>query len=164
MVRRSEEELFLDAVAGTVPLPDRSRTAAQRPPRKVPAPASAGTGLVQEAYGGSMTARRPNVNRRLVRELAAGQHRPDASLDLHRMTADDARARLDRFLCDSARDGHRCVLVVVGRGTHSAGGGVLRPAVLDWVSGPLSREVLAIASATPRDGGDGAYYVYLRKP
>jgi DNA-nicking Smr family endonuclease len=74
-----------------------------------------------------------------------------------------ARRKLGEFLTRSRDEQHQCVLVVSGRGTHSNGEAVLQRAVVDWITGPLSRHALAVATAAPKDGGEGAYYVLLRK-
>jgi DNA-nicking Smr family endonuclease len=61
--------------------------------------------------------------------------------------------------------GERCVLVIHGKGQHSAGGiGVLRGEIAAWLSqGACSASVAAFATARGDDGGEGAMYVLLRK-
>jgi DNA-nicking Smr family endonuclease len=60
-------------------------------------------------------------------------------------------------------DGHRCVLVIHGKGEGADGGmGVIKGHIGTWLS--QSGHVLAYETAQPRDGGSGALYVLLRKP
>jgi DNA-nicking Smr family endonuclease len=76
----------------------------------------------------------------------------------------EAQSLLARFLERQRAAGHRVVLIICGRGTHSPGGaGVLRTEIGTWLSaGPASPHVLGFSSARPEEGGDGAVYVLLR--
>src|SRR5262249_50874653 len=56
---------------------------------------------------------------RLVRRLRRGDFAWQAHLDLHGMTAAEARDAVARFVTTAVRDRHRCVLVVHGRGHNS---------------------------------------------
>lgn len=103
-----------------------------------------------------------DVNRKTVRELAAGAFPRRATLDLHRHTLESARTRLTSFVDQSRAAGHRCVLVVTGRAERSPDGSRLRDHVPGWLSGPLGGSVLAFTLARAEDGGAGALYVLLR--
>jgi hypothetical protein len=50
-------------------------------------------------------------------------------LDLHGLTADEARRRAGAWLRARAADGERTVVIVTGRGSHSRGLPVLRPEI-----------------------------------
>src|SRR5579885_1468784 len=102
---------------------------------------------------------------RLVRRLRRGDFAWQAHLDLHGMTAAAARTEVERFLLRAVRAGHRCVLIVHGRGLNSKDRTpVLKERLKGWLShGALARSVLAFASARPCDGGAGALYVLLRR-
>jgi DNA-nicking Smr family endonuclease len=53
---------------------------------------------------------------------------------------------------------------VHGRGQHSGGRPILKDALPRWLAGgACAGIVLAFAPARPRDGGDGATYVQLRR-
>lgn len=102
------------------------------------------------------------IDRSTRRRLAQGQLPIEARLDLHGLNAEQAERRLSSFLNTALRQGHRVVLVITGKGQR--GKGVLRRLVPEWLkSGPLSSSVLAISTAQPADGGDGALYVMLRR-
>jgi DNA-nicking Smr family endonuclease len=101
----------------------------------------------------------------LVRRLRAGDFAYQAYLDLHGMTAEEARVSLDRFLARAHRNGQRCVLIVHGRGLNSKDQiPVLKNRVTTWLTrGAWARLVLAFTSARACDGGVGALYVLLRR-
>ncbi len=100
-----------------------------------------------------------------VGKLQAGQFSPEAHLDLHGMTAQQAFDALVGFFRAAYFKGHRTVLVVPGRGKNSPHGfSILREKVQDWFTQePFRRVILAFCTAKPSDGGAGALYVLLRK-
>jgi DNA-nicking Smr family endonuclease len=102
---------------------------------------------------------------RVFRRLRAGEFAPGGSIDLHGLTREQARPALERFLARERELGHRCALVVTGRGLNSeAQVPVLRTEVPAWLTAArLARAVLAFCGAKPKDGGAGALYVLLRR-
>jgi len=102
----------------------------------------------------------------LLRKLRDGDFSHQAYLDLHGMTAEEARVAVDRFIVASVFRGLRCVLIVHGRGLNSRDQiPVLKQHLSSWLHrGRLKRLVLAFATARPCDGGAGALYVLLHKP
>jgi DNA-nicking Smr family endonuclease len=102
---------------------------------------------------------------RLLRRLRRGDFSWQAHLDLHGMTAADARVAVEQFVVTGVRDGHRCVLLVHGRGLNSKDHvPVLKERMKSWLArGRIGRHVLAFTSARPWDGGAGALYVLLRR-
>jgi len=102
---------------------------------------------------------------RVVRRLRAGDFAYQAHLDLHHLTADEARPAVDRFLLEAYRKGHRCVLIIHGRGRNSKDQiPVLKERLKVWLGrGALARHVLAFTTARACDGGAGALYVLLRR-
>ncbi len=110
------------------------------------------------------------VDKRTAQRLGRGQLAIEARLDLHGLTQDEAHARLAGFIRRSAVAGKRCVLIITGKGFkppyNKIGGetGVLRKAVPRWLNEPsLRRDIVALRHAQPKDGGDGALYVLLRR-
>lgn len=105
-------------------------------------------------------------DRRTADKLRRGKIPVEAVLDLHGLHQGAAQAELFHFLQVSAEAGRRCVLVITGKGSRAGGGeaGVLRRMLPVWLGlSPVSRLVLAHSPAHPRDGGDGAFYVLLRR-
>jgi len=95
--------------------------------------------------------------------LKNGHYSVQAHLDLHGSVLPEAREKLYEFIHQSVRQGHCCVRIVHGRGTHSpAEPGVLKTHITRWLSSrKMSRFVVAFASARWTDGGAGAIYVLL---
>jgi DNA-nicking Smr family endonuclease len=109
--------------------------------------------------------RRLDVPLETLRGLRRGRMPIDARIDLHGMTAQQARAQLEFFLKTMRARGERCVLVIHGKGAHSPMGmGILRGEISAWLSqGASSSSVSAFATARQEDGGLGAVYVLLRR-
>lgn len=159
-----DEALFREAMGDVTPLGARDRV----PPPK-PAPSVVKVEvlppevkLAVESDGQRYAARAPGVSLAQIADLRAGHVHAGATLDLHGQTVAPARQQLRQFLLEARRTGHRCVLVIHGRGLHSEHGAPLREAVLAELLGPLSGLVHAFASAAPVDGRDGATYVMLK--
>lgn len=103
--------------------------------------------------------------RRVLQRLKRGDFAFSAHLDLHGLTRDEARDRVQKFIVDSQRRQERCVLIVHGRGNNSKDGiPVLKTLLSSWLNrGSIGRNVLAFCTARPHDGGAGAMYVLIRK-
>ena len=105
------------------------------------------------------------LDRRVLRRLRAGDFAVQSHIDLHGMTASEARDAVDRYLTRAHHYGQRCVLIVHGRGRNSKDQvPVLKQRLTAWLArGTWARLVLAFASARACDGGAGALYVLLRR-
>lgn len=112
--------------------------------------------------GDELLFHRPKVNRLTLRQLRRGKFAVQDEIDLHGLTAAQAKPELRGFIQQSCRSGFRCIRVVHGKGLGSGPRGpVLKSLVNHW----LSRwdEIAAFCSARPQDGGTGAVYVLLSK-
>ncbi|MGJ8610385.1 MAG: Smr/MutS family protein [Octadecabacter sp.] len=111
------------------------------------------------------------MDRKAFGKLRRGKLKPDARIDLHGMTMAQAHPALTGFILGSASAGHRLVLVITGKGKDRDDGGpiptkfgVLRHQVPQWLSmPPLGGLVMQVSQSHIRHGGQGAYYVYLRR-
>lgn len=110
------------------------------------------------------------MDARTHRKMSQGKLRPEARLDLHGLTLAAAGPELLRFILSCHASGLRLVLVITGKGRGDHGPlptrpGALRHQVPYWLhSPPLAAVVQQVTAAHFRHGGDGAYYVYLRRP
>lgn len=111
------------------------------------------------------------MDRKAFGRMKRGKLKPDARIDLHGMTLAQAHPALNGFILRSAGAGYRLVLVITGKGKDRDDGnpiptrlGVLRHQVPQWLRmGPLAGVVMQVTPAHIRHGGEGAYYVYLRR-
>ncbi|SLN30735.1 putative DNA endonuclease SmrA [Roseisalinus antarcticus] len=111
------------------------------------------------------------MDRKTHTRLKRGKLRPEARIDLHGMTLDAAHPALMNFILSAHADGKRLVLVITGKGKHRDEPGpipqrlgVLRHQVPQWLRmAPLVGAVLDVTPAHASHGGQGAYYVYLRR-
>jgi DNA-nicking Smr family endonuclease len=113
----------------------------------------------------------PNMDRRNFQRLVKGQKEIDGTLDLHGLTADQAKARLIAYVTQSHAMGLRLIVVITGKGKHKGFDefnrpivGVLRQNLPEWLRGAaIADKILQVSQAQPRHGGAGAFYVYLRR-
>lgn len=98
------------------------------------------------------------VDRGPEKRVRRGKLDIDARLDLHGFTQDRARAALLDFIISQRSAGARVVLAITGKS------GVLRVRLSDWLGAPEFRVHLAgYAEAHRRHGGEGAWYVFLKR-
>jgi DNA-nicking Smr family endonuclease len=96
------------------------------------------------------------------KKVRRGQSEVHAILDLHGHTQVSATRELSAFLQRERSRGARCVLVITGKGR--GGEGVLRRRFVEWLETPSTRHsVSGYAPAHPRHGGEGAFYLFLRR-
>lgn len=100
-----------------------------------------------------------------IEQLESREHlrtmRPDATVDLHGLTREEAEKKLDRFVADCLRRGLKKILIIHGKGIHSNGS--------DPVLGEMVRKFIETdkrlgSSGHPgrAQGGSGATWVILR--
>ena len=110
-----------------------------------------------------------DIDRRTATRFRKGKMLIDARLDLHGHTRETAYIQLFSFIHQSYQQGRRCVLVITGRGlfqknTPPHERGVLRSALSNWLNDPAIRPfILAYDQAQIKDGGEGAFYVLLKR-
>jgi DNA-nicking Smr family endonuclease len=134
--------------------------------RALPSPGGSRPPFEVERVGDAVAGQASDVSAEVVRGLRRGDHRPEARLDLHGQTREEALRAVERFMLRARADGRRAVLVIHGRGQNSeAGEPVLRPALHEWLAGAAAARagVMAFAPAPPRAGGTGATIVLLRR-
>lgn len=104
-------------------------------------------------------------------KLKRGKLLPEGRIDLHGMTLSQAHPALIGFILSAHAANKRLVLVITGKGKlrddfapMPARQGILRHQVPQWLAmAPMGPLVMQIAPAHISHGGEGAYYVYLRK-
>ncbi|MEZ5854315.1 MAG: Smr/MutS family protein [Hyphomicrobiaceae bacterium] len=162
----------------------QSPPAAGHPHHKV---TNSGTGQLKRQPSPSPTRPRPpvpapstsptNFDRRHSRRIATGRIEIEARLDLHGLTQAEAHARLASFLARAAAGGLKIVLIITGKGgswrrddtglrrrNEGTETGILRQNVPRWLAEPALKAIVSnFGPAARHHGGDGAFYVQLRR-
>ncbi len=171
----TEQDDFEQRMAGVSRLPGRGRLVEETVVR-----ARHGAAIRERGAGGKRAGKADSPrSSRIEIGSVAGLNRPqadalrgggiaiDARLDLHGLSRREASGKVAAFLTRSAQSGHRCVLVITGQGRRDPlveARGVLRGELEAWLNKPATRPlVLACVPAQKRHGGQGAFYVLLRR-
>jgi len=102
------------------------------------------------------------LDNRVERNIKQGDVIIEARLDLHGKSFQEAHEALVDFIEAQARRGRRMLLVITGKG-HSDKVS-LRTDVPRWCAEmPLRAHILAVRPAAPNHGGEGAWYVVLKR-
>lgn len=155
----SDRKLFLDAVEGAQPLKAKARAETGKKPRperravrneeSFPDALSDHVSFPEEETAFA----RSGLSKHL-KKLKRGGFPIEGEIDLHGMTASEAKKMLLSFL-ESSR-GMRVLRIIHGKGK-----GILRTAVRNWLV--QIPEVLAFCEAKSNEGGGGALLVLLKR-
>ena len=96
------------------------------------------------------------------------------SLDLHGKTLDEANSIIKNFIKKSYEDKVQKLIIVTGKGLHSDNEkdpyvskdlGILKYSIPDYLSknSELMKMISNISEASIKDGGSGAFYIFLKK-
>ena len=86
---------------------------------------------------------------------------PERTLDLHGFTQEEAFHALIRFFSSCQQSGIRKVLVITGG--HALRNSVIRASFQKWICESFGNFVAKCSVAEIHHGGEGAFYVVLRK-
>ena len=96
------------------------------------------------------------------------------SIDLHGYSLEEANKSIQNFINKSYEENTYKLIVVTGKGLHSNNEkdpfvskdlSILKYSVPEFIknNNELKKKILEITSAKIEDGGDGAFYIYLKK-
>ncbi len=166
-----DAELFRQQMQDVAPLTPDNRVRLKTPARHVrkqPAVEPAGDEnrftdtVIEQNVPEILAFSRSGVQQNTLKKLRQGKLPIDDRIDLHGMTAEQARSYLLQFLAECRQSQARVVVIVHGKGYRSRNNIPVIKALLNrWLR--ESPEVLAFHSAKPGDGGSGALYVLLAK-
>jgi DNA-nicking Smr family endonuclease len=162
-----DKDLWARVARTAVPMhPERPRAA---DPEARPVPKPVAPRMPVPAFSiGQMAAQRP-APLPMPSSPAQRLAQQPLRMDLHGMTLAAAHPELIGFILSCHAQGRRLVLVITGKGRGDHGPlptrpGALRHQVPHWLHmPPLAQVVQQVTPAHYRHGGEGAYYVYLRR-
>lgn len=113
-----------------------------------------------------------NVN--IKKSIKKGFFKIDQKVDFHGNSLLESEELFSTTIVQCYQGGQRCVLFVTGKGLYKHDEkdenkpklfyGLIRKSFLGWVkSNKFSKFILSYEGASVEHGGDGAFYVYLRK-
>jgi DNA-nicking Smr family endonuclease len=102
------------------------------------------------------------LNGNRLRQLKRGIIQLNRQLDLHGLTREEAVESLGPFLQAARAGGEKGVLVITGKGNHSAEGPVLQQVVAAWLRDQGRDLITEYAPAPQEMGGSGAFVIFLR--
>ncbi len=106
--------------------------------------------------------KKEGVQHGVYKKLRMGKYQIEARLDLHRMTVDEARREVFRFINDCMQYDLRTVIILHGKGERNPDKkALLKSYLAKWL--PDIDTVMAFHSAQKHHGGTGAVYVLLSK-
>lgn len=177
-----DETEFMAHMRGVRPLRGRDRVTPSAPPPRalqIRLRQTSDDRLAHLTHPGEIPASSRAVDGSTTRKLRQGKVPIEGRIDLHGYTQTAARLAFRRFIEGAVQQEKRCVLVITGKGAIGPDGpadipwghddgrgprGVLRQAIQTWVDEPpMNRLILKLTPAAPKDGGPGAFYVYLRR-
>ena len=113
------------------------------------------------------------IDKKVYAKIKNGSLKPERTLDLHGELYDNAYSKVLNFVIRGHQDGKRLLLIITGKGKNPTKPdplifdrqrGVLKRALPNWLqSNQVKHLVLNVLKAHTSHGGEGAFYVYLRK-
>lgn len=172
----SEQDLFLEELKGVAPLQlnkadikkQATETPGKRVRRKLAETEKADSAPLSEFIvpplksNDILAFKRPGIQNGVYRKFRLGQYMIEARLDLHKLTVEQARVEVFRFLKECLSYELRMVMILHGKGDRNPDKiAVIKSHLAVWL--PQIDEVMAFHSAQRHHGGTGAVYIMLKK-
>ncbi|MBR1544838.1 MAG: Smr/MutS family protein [Alphaproteobacteria bacterium] len=104
------------------------------------------------------------VDKATIKNIKRGKFLIDARLDLHGKTLEVAFKTFVAFVNKNYELENRNLLIVTGKGNPEKNTGVIRKNFPSWLNNEnVKDKILYVNYANILDGGDGAFYILLRK-
>ena len=102
------------------------------------------------------------MSKKNIKEIKTGKFKVESKLDLHGYKLREAEILFFEFIKNCFTSNKRNIMVISGKGEH--GKGKIKLSIPVWIaSSNLSSLIYFYSSAALKDGGEGAYYIRLRK-
>ncbi len=104
------------------------------------------------------------IEKGIVKHIKKGNFGIDAKLDLHGQTLEKAFNKFVLFINSNYESEKRNLLIITGKGNPEKNTGVIRKNFPSWLNyDGIKDKILYVNFANISDGGDGAFYILLRK-
>jgi DNA-nicking Smr family endonuclease len=170
--KNDDESLFLSEMGDVTPLKPDNKIKVKKKPKKPlrQSDHEVGSYTIDDVFSDTeiiedcpdiLSFSRSGLQHKVLKKLRQGKHPIEQVLDLHGSTVEQSRNELLEFLdeCEAAGVSH--ALIIHGKGFRSKDKPVIKPMVNRWLR--AVDKVLAFHTAQPKDGGNGAVYVLLKK-
>ena len=110
-----------------------------------------------------------DIEKNKLRRIKSGKIGIEGTIDLHGFSLKEAEKQLQLFVSESYLVKKRLLLVITGKGKNSKPNiygkmKTIKSEIKNWLSdGFYHDKVQHISKALDKHGGDGAYYLFLRK-
>lgn len=143
----------------TEPLLDKLKKSSAKPKRTTTPPTKTAKFLPANTPKEKKLGDYAGIDRNTADKFRRGKSPIDAKLDLHGMSSERAHKALINFIKKQAQLENRRLLVITGKGS-----GLLRSSLPNWLGlAGVAEFILAFDNAKPQHGGDGAYYILLKR-
>jgi DNA-nicking Smr family endonuclease len=171
-IKNDEEPLFRTAMRDVTPLKPDNKAKLKKAPKKILLQSGhvRRNHTIDDVFSDSeilqdcpaiLDFSRSGLQHKLLKKLRQGKYPIENVLDLHGLTVNQARKELLTFITECEAAGMRHVIIVHGKGFRSKDKPIIKSMVNRWLR--VVDNVLAFHSARPKDGGNGAVYVLLKK-
>ncbi|MDB4860220.1 Smr/MutS family protein [Alphaproteobacteria bacterium] len=111
----------------------------------------------------------------LKKRIKKGSFHIDKKIDFHGKSLTESQEQFNNTIIESFNSRQRCLLFVTGKGLFKSKNheesykpklyhGIIRASFIEWARlKKFSKYILSFEQASIEHGGDGAFYVYLRK-
>ena len=180
MSKDKKNDVFLNSIGETTPLKKRKKETPKISLNKKIKTSKIvkGDPIFLEKYKEKNISKKQNVlmqneNKQTNKKLKKGRIQIDKKIDLHGLTIEEARAAFINSIEICFNQNKRCILYITGKGLKNLNPenhiqklyyGKIRQNFKYWIKDEkVFNKILNVTSADQKHGGEGAFFVYLRK-
>jgi len=180
MIKDKNNNLFLSSIKGTKPIKKSDKIKRPIPKQRTPSETTTELGNKNKVPAVEIKKIQKTVkeykieNNKMNKKLKKGKVRANRTIDFHGHSINEAKNIFDNTINECFQSGFRCILFITGKGLKKDNKsdqkkdtlykGKIREEFLYWAQEKKhSNKILNIQQAGIKHGGDGAFFVYLRK-
>ena len=178
---KNDNDIFIKSLVGVKPIKKSNKIKKPIPKQKILIKTTIPTGKTAEEKPNSSTKKKINTpykfatnETHIIKKLKKGKISIDKKVDFHGLSLDEAKQLFLDTINFCFFHNYRCILFITGKGinkkendeffSHKLYYSKIRNSLLSWTSiKEAQQKILAVQQAAAKYGGDGAFFVYLRK-